>query len=340
MLAITPTRDLVSKRFPVASFALRVPPGHPFEIAYATDARLLCGDRSGARRESNFFSTRSRGWLIAPHGSAHYMLPDDVLDAFAGAQRLYYLLASYDSMRAERGLFSVSPRALAATPYVRLAGDLVLRRARRAPVRSPAPRALAWGGDGLFASRALMDDNGDFSVDDGDHEGGGGPATPDAKLADGQVVRVEVRDGSGAVARFTHEYPIDPNGNMRIPSLGNVVARELTLVALRESLRQAFTNVVAGSSVNVTPSASIMTYDAPIARADRLYLRILDPQGNVDASSGSYVVDSDGKLHLPRVGDIDTADMTMGALEAGLERAVGDRFLRGAVVNVSKTELA
>ena len=37
MLSITPCRTLISDRFPVASFVVKVPDLRCFEVAYATD---------------------------------------------------------------------------------------------------------------------------------------------------------------------------------------------------------------------------------------------------------------------------------------------------------------
>src|SRR5438128_129685 len=131
MLRITPTRELISRRFPVVSFAIRAPSRRPFEIALATDASLFGAPRSGARADSNFYTSCSRRWLVAPRGTAHYVLPPEVLARFVAARRLYYVLAVYDSPHAGRGSFSVVPGA--PVPYLRLSADLSFR--------APAQRA-------------------------------------------------------------------------------------------------------------------------------------------------------------------------------------------------------
>jgi protein involved in polysaccharide export with SLBB domain len=238
-------------------------------------------------------------------------------------------------------MFSLAPAGLARAPYLRLSPDLATHwRPRAPPSRGrAAPSLLAWGGDLPFSGRALdsdgFPDDGEFSVDE---EPGTPPATPDAKLAEGQVVLLEVRDGNGAVTRFSHAYPVDPEGKVRIPTVGPVAARDLTLVELREVLGRAFAGIVSGGSVNLTPSSDTVFYAEPIARSTQLYLRILDSQGAVDPSSGAYAVDSQARLHLPRLGDIDTANYTLGQLETSLQRAIDDR-VRGTVVNLSKTAL-
>jgi hypothetical protein len=171
MVRITPVHDQISPRFPVASFAISAPSGRPFEIACAADPRLFGGDLAHLRRDDNFFTSRSRGWLLAPYGRAHYVLPPDVVARFLAAWRLYYVLAVYDSMQAQQAVFSVPPGALADTPFLRISRDLAATSLGR--VRPPVPRpspgavALSWGGDQLFA-RPL----GGSGAADGGHAGG------------------------------------------------------------------------------------------------------------------------------------------------------------------------
>src|SRR5262249_39640388 len=64
------------------------------------------------------------------------------------------------------------------------------------------------------------------------------PASP--TLAKGQVVNVEIREASGAVSAFSHEYPIDSAGNIEIPTAGTIVAGGKTLVQLRQAIHNAF----------------------------------------------------------------------------------------------------
>jgi protein involved in polysaccharide export with SLBB domain len=344
MLRIVPTHPVVSRRFPVVSFAIEAPPHRPLEVVCATSPELYSGAARALRRDGNFYTSRRRGWLLAPFGRTRWLLPAEALAAFLQARRIYYVLAAYDSLRAEHGVFSVAAGDLSSVPWVRVAGDHPGGSRWRAPASGERAggAALAWGGDGVFA-RALDSDSSDsgdgFNIDDASDGSHGGPATPDAKLAEGQVVRLEVRDAAGAVTRYSHDYPIDLDGNLRLPTAGAVPAKDLSLVDLRANLGAAFGRIVSGASVNVTPSPATVSYNDPLARSDRLYIRVLDPQGNIDPSSGAYAIDSQAKLHLPRVGDVDTTDLTVGQLEVALESTIGQRFLHGAVVNVSKTEL-
>lgn len=160
MLAITPTRDGISERFPNLSFVVRVPPSRWFEVACATDPRLLWPQYAAYRRADNFATSRAQGLMRAAAGEAVYLVPPEQLRCFAGARRLYYALGTYlgpdgadpvlTAERAER------------VPWVRIGGDFTGRALRAAPSAARyggAGRApLTWGGDRVLASHALAVD--------------------------------------------------------------------------------------------------------------------------------------------------------------------------------------
>ena len=98
---ITPCRDRISDRFPVASFVVHVPHDRFFEIACATDPRLFHPDRRHQRTARNFLSSRYGGLLRAPAGEATYLVPPHQLKQFAGSTRLYYALGTYGGVRGE-----------------------------------------------------------------------------------------------------------------------------------------------------------------------------------------------------------------------------------------------
>ena len=79
MASITPSRAVISDRFPVASFVVRVPTDRCFEIACATDPRLFAADQGGHRKTDNFFSTRIGGLMRAPAGEATVLIPPQQL---------------------------------------------------------------------------------------------------------------------------------------------------------------------------------------------------------------------------------------------------------------------
>jgi protein involved in polysaccharide export with SLBB domain len=121
--------------------------------------------------------------------------------------------------------------------------------------------------------------------------------------------------------------------------LSKITARDSSMGDLRQALGQALRSISPSATVNLSLSSTTVSYADPLARSDRLFLRILDDHGNIDASSGAYTIDSEGKLHLPRLGDVDTSETNLGQLEGNLEKAM-NQFRRGAVVNVSKTALS
>lgn len=160
---ITPCRDRISDRFPIASFVVQVPRERLFEIACATDPRLFHPDRLHERTPQNFMSTRYGGLMRAPAGEATYLVPPHHLKQFAGATRLYYALATYGGMKGEDPDFSVAPEQPEHAPCIQIAQDFTGRRLDRSrfghhePAEARyggAPAApLTWGGDHVAPSK-------------------------------------------------------------------------------------------------------------------------------------------------------------------------------------------
>lgn len=158
MLHITPCRNTISDRFPVASFVIRVPSNRVFEIACATDPTLFRGDRRAQRTPENFFTSRAGGLLRAPAGQATYLLPPEQLRRFAGQRRLYYAVGSYGDVRGAQPEFTVPPEQFERAPYIALSPDFTGRSLDRSRLRrtegvdpryGSAAAVLAWGGDVL-----------------------------------------------------------------------------------------------------------------------------------------------------------------------------------------------
>ena len=95
MTQILPCRTLISDRFPVASFVVQLSPMRVFEVACTTDPTLFSPGQRHRRSARNFFTSRREGLMRAPAGEATWLLPSDQLQRFAGAQRIYYAIASY-----------------------------------------------------------------------------------------------------------------------------------------------------------------------------------------------------------------------------------------------------
>lgn len=155
MLSITPVRERISERFPVASFVVNVPPDRYFEIACATDPRLFRGDHAHRRTVANFATSRAGGLLRAPAGQATYIIPPSQLRRFAGAPRLYYALGSYAGARNESPVMTLAMDRVERAPSIQIAPDFTGRsldrgRIGQADARYGAPAApLVWGGDDL-----------------------------------------------------------------------------------------------------------------------------------------------------------------------------------------------
>lgn len=175
MESITPGRTQISDRFPVASFTVRAPGQRWIEIACATDPRLFHRDLQSQRTPRNFFTTRERGLIAAGGPHTTYLLPSGQLQQFAGAQRIYYALATYGSPRGEDARFSVHPAALERAPSIVLSSDFTGRGLDRARVgaapdarygSSPQHR-LSWGGDDALLATAAREPEGRGRYDDG-----------------------------------------------------------------------------------------------------------------------------------------------------------------------------
>jgi len=159
---IVPCRAEISDRFPVASFAVNVPPARCFEVACATDPRLFHTDWQRYRSPRNFYSSRSEGLMRAPEGHTAWFIPAEQLRRFAGAQRIYYALATYDTAYGGSPEFSISPDGLDRIPFISMASDFTGRGLDRSRlgVLAPPPDAygavdtgtLTWGGDAALAA--------------------------------------------------------------------------------------------------------------------------------------------------------------------------------------------
>src|SRR3569623_1203518 len=174
MHSITPCQRKITARFPVASFVVNVPSNRLFEIVCATDPARLRPEYRGRRNPGNFFTSRSSGLLRAPAGHATYLVPAEQLKRFAGKQRLYYALASYEGPRGDDVKLSVAPYTN--VPHVALSGDFSGKTLDRNRIRGaardgkygggPAP-VLTWGGDAVVTKRATSTELGASDYDDG-----------------------------------------------------------------------------------------------------------------------------------------------------------------------------
>jgi hypothetical protein len=163
MLSITPVRERISERFPVASFVVTVPPERYFEVACATDPRLFRADQRHRRTASNFATSRLGGLLRAPAGQATYIIPPSQLRRFAGAQRLYYAVGSYRGARNEDPLLTLPLDHVERAPSIQISPDFTGRSLDRGKIGvadqrygSASAAPLVWGGDDVSVARAPL----------------------------------------------------------------------------------------------------------------------------------------------------------------------------------------
>lgn len=160
MLRITPIRERISDRFPVASFVVSAPPDRYFEVACATDPALFRGDQRHRRTNHNFATSRVGGFLRAPAGQATYMIPPQQLRRFAGAQRLYYAMAAFRGPHAQDPVLTLSTERLGEVPSIQIGADFTGRtldrgRGEVADARyGGASEPLVWAGDAVVAAAA------------------------------------------------------------------------------------------------------------------------------------------------------------------------------------------
>lgn len=154
-IQIRPTRNEVSRSFPVLGFTIRTGQQQStYEVVLATDPALMRPAGKSARTRETFWSSRERGPLPAPRGEAVFLVPPDVLARFAGQERLYYGIAVFSDSEPNRPKLVLPPEA--AAPYVVLSKSYDGRTRRlgtgarssdAARYGTSAPAPLMWAGD-------------------------------------------------------------------------------------------------------------------------------------------------------------------------------------------------
>jgi protein involved in polysaccharide export with SLBB domain len=164
---------------------------------------------------------------------------------------------------------------------------------------------------------------------------------PTVTLAIGHVVRTEIRDSAGKPTEYTHEYPIEPSGNVRIPDMKPIPAQGKTLIQLGDLVKAAIlaAKLYEIITVNTTLSSMMIDYTVPIATDDKLFLRILF-HGNVDVASGTYVVDASGSINIPVIGLIKVNGRMLVDVQSDIEQGLAsNKHLYGTVVHITRTPL-
>lgn len=160
----------------------------------------------------------------------------------------------------------------------------------------------------------------------------------------GEIVNAEVRDPSGAVTSFSHDYPIDASRLLRIPSLSPILAEGKTVTPeLRDEIRDRFVSdgIFSSLTVNVTLMATRVDFENKIQPGDTLFLRLLGLDGTVDPSSGSFAVDASGSISIPFLGGVLVRDNLLFEAEHQIEQGLIDSgVFAQPLVNVTRVQLA
>jgi protein involved in polysaccharide export with SLBB domain len=159
----------------------------------------------------------------------------------------------------------------------------------------------------------------------------------------GEIVNAEVREPSGAITSFSHDYPIDPSSLLRIPSLNPITATGKTLIQLRDAIAAAMVaeGLFSSVTVNLTLLSTRVDFANNISPGDTLFLRMLGGDGTVDPSSGSFTVDGTGSINIPFLGGVLVGGSRLFEAEHQIEQGLIDGgFFAQPFVNVTRVQLA
>ena len=159
----------------------------------------------------------------------------------------------------------------------------------------------------------------------------------------GEIVQAEVRDPSGVVTDYSHDYPVDPSRLLRIPSLEPIFAEGKVLTPdLRDEIADRFVadGVFTSVTVNLTLTGGLVDFDNKIQPGETLFLRLLGLDGTVDPSSGAFVVDSTGAINIPFLGGVLVSDSLLFEAEHQIEQGLIDAAIFSQpFVNLTRTQL-
>jgi protein involved in polysaccharide export with SLBB domain len=163
-----------------------------------------------------------------------------------------------------------------------------------------------------------------------------------AALELGEIVRTEVRESSGALSSYSHDYPVDPSGLVRIPALSPIAAKDKTLTQLRDAIAGAMVDqgLFSSVTVNLTLLPTRVDFADKIRPGDKLFLRVLGNDGTLEPISGSYTVDPTGAVNLPLgLGFVRVDGHLLFEAEHALQQGLGGVFIQPLVVNVTRVQL-
>lgn len=161
-----------------------------------------------------------------------------------------------------------------------------------------------------------------------------------SSLKEGQVVNVEIREINGFISPFSHEYPIDPAGDLKVPSLPKIRAGGNTLLSLREKINNSLVSnkILENPIVNVNlVLTKPISYGYIIKNGDTIFIRILERQGKINESSGKYTVNSDERLYFPIISAVIASGKKLFDLENEMEESIiNSGFIQSPCVYISR----
>lgn len=167
--------------------------------------------------------------------------------------------------------------------------------------------------------------------------GGGGSQNPMATaLRTGNVVHVDVRSQSGAVDAMTKNYPVEPDGTIHLPMIGNIAAAGKTTTQLNVDIRTALMNGFLNDPVvNVSPVPKTIDYTHLVAAGETIFVRVLGSDGSVEFD-GNFPVDSNGVAHIPGAGDVNVLGKNFSQIGATIRSLLISRqILNNPTVHVA-----
>jgi hypothetical protein len=158
IIRVTPTRKFIDKRFPTLGFTVDTG-GRPFfEVLLTTDRALFDAANAARRTPATFYASREHSGLIrAGDEPAVYLVPNAVIQRFAGAREIFYTAACYESAQGQDPAYAIQPAQLPReAPSVGVASDFH-GRSLAASFAIPVEALLRVRDDDVQPSMAMID---------------------------------------------------------------------------------------------------------------------------------------------------------------------------------------
>jgi protein involved in polysaccharide export with SLBB domain len=114
-------------------------------------------------------------------------------------------------------------------------------------------------------------------------------------------------------------------------------ARGKTPTQVREAINQALIDgeFYNNPTVNVSFVNKTVDYSHRVSVSESIFIRALETDGRV-SFSGSFPIDSEGKIHIPMVGDLTVQGQNFSIIETTIKnRLISGQFLNSPTVHVA-----